>query len=793
MFEDYYFDDPALQDALAAAGYYAEPARKAAVEPSTVQAAEPIMGIGSPAVAALPAADYNSDFLNTLRAAGMSEADLVGLSNFSGFAPQPSTGGGLEGLNFGLALPADYKSPYGEVLITAPTSNKGNPTAYGANNQFYMFPDNFVRVVDRSTNSVVFEGTGIDAARKAVEIGQNLTDTMGRKADYQIQTGNTQDNYQPVANEKYNKSTVSKIANVAGTALPLAMMAIPGVNAALLGAKLAAQVPAQIALGALTGAASSGLKGQNILKGAALGGLTAAGGALVPKIPVIGDLGDFAKPIGTAVGSTVGNLATGQNLKNSLLSGAATGALTYAAPSIQDAFKGIGGGSGVNVGSGGNIDPSLINVLANTSVPTAVSVGGGAKAPAPTKLAELEPPATIVSGSGSPFAASFPIPASVLSGASPSAAQPRPDQMSEEDQILVKARPSFTPTIGIGDPNSLLTDAELQEILVKARPAFTPPVNLNLPTTGIGDPTSLLTDAELQEILVKGRPSFTPPINLNLPTTGIGDLNSLLTDAELQEILVKGRETLTPPIGIGAPTNLLPDNFFDEPVPEKTTLEKIKDAANLANAVSVLVPLAGGVLGGGGGGGTLPPDTSGLNFTTNPLRPTTPGTGIGGIGGRYPYTPTTYGRAGGDQETEYMFFTRDPVTGAPMAPVTAPAAPVMVAPSGNTFAEGGEVDDDMVKHLVDYHKNGGHQGSGQVKGIGSGQEDKIPAYLSDGEYVWSAQDVSDLGDGSNREGVRRLDEMRKMVRQQAGRKDVKKIAKPQKGIDRMLKAVGGMA
>jgi hypothetical protein len=107
--------------------------------------------------------------------------------------------------------------------------------------------------------------------------------------------------------------------------------------------------------------------------------------------------------------------------------------------------------------------------------------------------------------------------------------------------------------------------------------------------------------------------------------------------------------------------------------------------------------------------------------------------------------------------------------------------------------EGGEIDDDMVKHLVDYHKNGGHRGPGQVKGIGSGQEDKIPAYLSDGEYVWSAQDVSDLGDGSNREGVRRLDKMRQMVRSQAGRKDVKKIAKPQKGIDRMLKAVGGMA
>ena len=107
------------------------------------------------------------------------------------------------------------------------------------------------------------------------------------------------------------------------------------------------------------------------------------------------------------------------------------------------------------------------------------------------------------------------------------------------------------------------------------------------------------------------------------------------------------------------------------------------------------------------------------------------------------------------------------------------------------MADGGEVDDDMISHLISYHKNGGHNGPGRVKGIGSGQEDKIPAWLSDGEYVWSAQDVADLGDGSTDEGVRRLDKMRQMVRKQAGRKDVKKIAKPQQGIDRMLKAVGG--
>lgn len=107
------------------------------------------------------------------------------------------------------------------------------------------------------------------------------------------------------------------------------------------------------------------------------------------------------------------------------------------------------------------------------------------------------------------------------------------------------------------------------------------------------------------------------------------------------------------------------------------------------------------------------------------------------------------------------------------------------------YAEGGEPSDDMLKHLIEYRKGGGHNGPGAVKGIGSGQDDKIPAWLSDGEYVWSAQDVADLGDGSTDEGVRRLDKMRQMVRKQAGRKNVKQIAKPQKGVDHLLSAVGG--
>lgn len=136
----------------------------------------------------------------------------------------------------------------------------------------------------------------------------------------------------------------------------------------------------------------------------------------------------------------------------------------------------------------------------------------------------------------------------------------------------------------------------------------------------------------------------------------------------------------------------------------------------------------------------------------------------------------------------FNFIKSNDLAGAQNAVNTYLANAGLTAPA---MAEGGEAGDDMVSHLIAYHKDGGHEGPGRVKGIGSGQDDKIPAWLSDGEYVWSAQDVADLGDGSTDEGVRRLDKMRQMVRKRAGRKDVKNIAKPQHGIDKMLMAVGG--
>jgi len=51
-----------------------------------------------------------------------------------------------------------------------------------------------------------------------------------------------------------------------------------------------------------------------------------------------------------------------------------------------------------------------------------------------------------------------------------------------------------------------------------------------------------------------------------------------------------------------------------------------------------------------------------------------------------------------------------------------------------------------------------------VKGQGHGREDRIPALLSDGEYVFDAETVSMLGDGSSDAGAKKLDQMREQIR-----------------------------
>jgi len=51
-----------------------------------------------------------------------------------------------------------------------------------------------------------------------------------------------------------------------------------------------------------------------------------------------------------------------------------------------------------------------------------------------------------------------------------------------------------------------------------------------------------------------------------------------------------------------------------------------------------------------------------------------------------------------------------------------------------------------------------------VQGAGDGQSDDIPAMLADGEYVFDADTVASLGNGSNKAGALQLDKMRESIR-----------------------------
>lgn len=70
--------------------------------------------------------------------------------------------------------------------------------------------------------------------------------------------------------------------------------------------------------------------------------------------------------------------------------------------------------------------------------------------------------------------------------------------------------------------------------------------------------------------------------------------------------------------------------------------------------------------------------------------------------------------------------------------------------------------------LTGYAK-GGSKSSRYVDGPGSGRDDKIPALLSDGEYVIDAETLALLGDGSTKEGARRMDKFRANIRRHKGR------------------------
>ena len=736
-----------------------QPYQQAAVEPMTTEAVP----------AEVPFDPNTFDF---------SKLDLSGLNNLYGLNFGSNFGGGPMG--------GIYKPDPNIQYIGAPKSNKGNPTSQTGGNTFAVRVDQPVRLVDHRTNQIVFEGTGFDAARKATELGQGLTNQFGRKANYSIQTADPTGNYSTVAYEKKNKSTLGQIANVAGTVLPLAMIPLTmGMSAPLAGLSTAGK----IALGAGLGGLGSGLKGQNVLKGAAMGGLSAAGGQLLG--PVLGPVGNMGlragTAIGTGLGATAGGLATGQSLKNSLLGGVASGALSYVTPDI---VKGLGINQGTPASAGGDINADLVpdalkglnfGPLESVSIPAGVGgdisvIGrgltpsfstsnvnlGGFKTPAQNYLREATPDDTTEPAPETPVEDIIKVTGQVPGAVTPYAPIAGFDGAGLSPEVINK----------IDQPEA--ETASPEEILVEARKAFNP-VSISsplptdfLPTGALPQPMSTETVSP-EEILVEARKPLAPTSPGLSPEVLRAVEGPVSGKPATDEIVVTGQRpgAVAPYVPIAGIETPMPD--MSETPEEAEAKKKKLGLEEYLRIAGLLSGLVGGAAGGGGSGqtGTYGGGGTGrLNPIFSAKLPSAGG--LGAIGANRTARPMgdvdwlTYGT-----RPELNFF--DYASQNNPAPITTPIpneprGPSMYAPDVDNvrFAQGGSL----------AAKRGGppRRTEFAVNGAGTGRSDDIPAVLSDGEYVIDAETVALLGDGSNKAGAKKLDDLRVKVRKHKGQK-----------------------
>jgi hypothetical protein len=391
--------------------------------------------------------------------------------------------------------------------------------------------------------------------------------------------------------------------------------------------------------------------------------------------------------------------------------------------------------------------------------------GGGATTTAPS-VTEPSPLDTVVEQppvtpepeivvTGSKTAATSPLAtAAPVTGAATTVAQ---------EPITQKTAPEQTA------PEQDLTQEDLEEIEVTAKKAQ--PLDLAVPPIEpfvSPEPSPLDTPFEeaptvddLQQIEVeasKTEPSIvTTPVDV--PTKTKVDLpekapefEAPLSEEDLEEIKVTAKkepplDLVVPPVDIPLKTEVdLPKEptKINQPEPEPTFLDKLKDLLGDYATPENILKLLGGLAAG----------TSSSGTTTK-----TTGTGVtGGLGGALPKYEIKRTQLSPDIDY-YTYGTRPEARFFEYAQkVVEPTQPPAKEPETG-MATGG---------LTGYAAGGSNR-SRYMAGEGSGRDDKIPALLSDGEYVMDAETLALLGDGSTKEGARRMDQFRANIRKHKGR------------------------
>jgi hypothetical protein len=677
--------------------------RRAAVMPMTQEGVAPNylsgLNLSDADLASLYALSSSGNFNQ-----GNYGSDFGSLDNVYGMNFGSDFGGGLQGGSL-------FKvNPYLQTL-QAPLSDKGNPTAYGGGIEVKS-PTQTFRLLDKNTGQVVYEGVGYEGAQEAIDRASALTAKEGAKAQWQIQTPNSQQasGYSTVANEKRSQSTLGDIASVA---LPVGMALLTG----------GLSLPAQMAAAGIAGAAGAGLAGKDPLKA----GLISAGTAGLMSGSGASDA------IGRAVGN-VGGTLLGKTAEEVAKQAAAEASGQIVVTGLSKALQGAGSAIG--------------NTLLSQGIKGGLSEVTGFKTPAerfadqPSSIADPVAPydgltvtgSKLVSGSGSPFGAAVSIPVNEMLSGALTATQPTQQTKTAED-IEAERNPMVVTGMETLTPDEIL-------LALSGVGGLTAATAGNVGSTAANQAkTAEDIEAEKNPMVVTGMETLTPD-EILLALGGVGGLAAATA-------------------GGGAPT---------DPAAEKAKADaEAKKKFDLAEALR-LAGLAAGVVGnvgkGGGGqtgyyGGT---GTGRLNPTFSAKLPAVGGLGnIGAARTKRELGDVDWLTYGTRPELSFFDYAR-PATPAPVTtPVPGnPAGPIMVTEENPRMAEGGAFS----------AKRGGRSRRTEfaVNGAGTGRSDDIPAVLSDGEYVIDAETVALLGDGSSKAGAKKLDELRVKVRKHKGQK-----------------------
>lgn len=301
------------------------------------------------------------------------------------------------------------------TFLAAPTDNLGKGTGYdiaGQGSNRFSYQGGPIRVTDRKGN-VLFSGEGPEAALEAVKFAQNLSDTKGKNASWDIQQGERTINPDGSVGGLRWVSGPSDAREGMGVVGDLASFALP-IAAAIATAGMS--IPAQMAAAAAAGGIGGVMAGKDPLKQALLSGATAGimGGSGANEA-ISGALGKVGGTVAAKTAGELGKQAAAEAGEQIVVTG------------LSKALQGAGSAIG--------------NTLLSEGVKGGLSGVTGYKTPSEQFLEQQTPvdDTIVVSGdrfasaSGSPFAAAFPIPVNAMLSGALSAAEPTPAEKTAED------------------------------------------------------------------------------------------------------------------------------------------------------------------------------------------------------------------------------------------------------------------------------------------------------------------------------------------------------------------------